>query len=211
MSDQSAPEGTAPEAAPETNGPPEWLGPITERMDEISEQVRQSQDQLAGLYYPETEEAEPEYEDAEEYGDDEDLSPEQARRIIGSEVDNRLQAELGKRDAATAMERRNESFEALQDEIPALQDDKYARGLVQAAAQELRDAGAEHLIGTPYIVDVIERLHIVSQHEEVKANAQPAPKDVVLESGSGASVQQTDEEDWGDRIVKAANSLRPTI
>ena len=41
--------------------------------------------------------------------------------------------------------------------------------------------------------------------------AAQAPRGVVLESGTGAAPQADSDEDWGDRIVAAAERLRPKI
>ena len=62
-------------------------------------------------------------------------------------------------------------------------------------------------------MDVIEAFFKADKYEDVrKTQAAEQPRSVVLESGSGAGrPQRSNEPDWGDRIVKAAERLRPSI
>jgi hypothetical protein len=222
MSDQSAPAESgapAPEKAPtqEQSGPPEWLAPITSKLDELGETTSQLAEQYAQLQQPPP--AEDEYEDEfapdEFYDDDGEITEQGARHLIGSEVDERLSARLAERDAARALEEREDAFEALRDEVPALQDDKLAARLVHEAAAWCQQNNAEQLIGTPGFVDLIERIYESElYHERAKAEDEAEDEqEVVLESATGRSAarDRKQEPDWGERIVNAAQSLRPEI
>jgi hypothetical protein len=212
MSDQSATGDNAPEVTETTpEGPPEWLGPIQQRMEEQAEQMAQMNDAISGLYYGDDDDDDD--EEPVEYDSDEDAEAAAARKFVGDEVESRVEARFAKEKAERALDERNALFAELQNEIPALQDPKYARELVTAAAQKLKDHGLDAAINTPYIVEVIEDMHNLKAGLEDRAGqeGQAPEKDVVLESGSGAAPQQQEEEDWGDRIVKAAEALRPTI
>jgi hypothetical protein len=125
-----------------------------------------------------------------------------------------LQQELSKRDAARMVDEREDAFEALREEIPALQDDKLAARLVRDAAAYLESNGQQALIDTPMFVDLIEDRYKRELYEARVSEERDGEsgREVVLESASGAS-QPTGkkEQDWGDRIVKAAQSLRPQI
>lgn len=211
-------EPTPPEAPQEKSpeGPPEWMGPITERMNELGEQTGQMAEQIAGLYgAPEEyeEEAEPEVE-PDPYDEDGELTPEGAQQIIDQRVDERLNSALSQRDAARALEAREDAFEALRDEIPALQDDKTAARLVREVAADLDAHGHEAVIETPLFVDLIEQRYKSEQFEQ-RASAereQDPGREVVLESAAGGGApSKSTEIDWGERIAKAAERLRPSI
>jgi hypothetical protein len=61
-------------------------------------------------------------------------------------------------------------------------------------------------------VDVIEWVHKVRKYDESAAAQTPAGPGVVLESAQGAAQPSKGSDvDWSDRIVKAAERLRPQI
>lgn len=223
MSDQS---GTADGGAPtegattETTetGPPEWLGPITSKLDELGETTSQLAQQYADAFKQEEPEAEFDY-DGDFYDEDGEITEEGARHLIGSEVDDRVKAALAERDARDALREREDAFEALRAEIPALADDKLAARLVNEVAEELRDEygeeTAKQIIGRPLFVRFVEQYYKAGLYDDGQAQSEDAEDDqeVVLESATGASAtrKKKDEPDWGDRIVKAAESARPQI
>jgi hypothetical protein len=221
MSDQSGAGGgenaPTPEA-PEQQGsePPEWLGPINERMAELRDQQASIAERLEQSAYPEYE-AEEEEESLDEddyYDEDGEYTEEGARRLLSGLVDERLGAELSKRDAARALDEREDAFDALRDEVPALQDDKLAAQLVRDTAAWCQQNGLERVIDTPAFVDLIEDRYYSGQfHERIAAERESDPdREVVLESAGGAGAPpKSKEPDWGERIVKAAERLRPQI
>jgi hypothetical protein len=171
-------------------------------------------EQLAELYGAPEEEPEEEFSDGDLYDDDGELTPEGAQKLIDQRVDERLEARLSKRDAARALEEREDAFDALREEVPALQDDKLAARLVRETAEWCQRSGNERLINTPEFVDLVEdRYYRESYHERAAAEREDREdREVVLESASGASQPSSKKEpDWGDRIVKAAQRLRPDI
>lgn len=218
MSDQSQTEGQPPEATESQQAdPPEWLGPIQERMTELGEQTSRMAEQFSTLYEGQQQQPTDEGEadqDFDYFDAEGELTPEGAQAMIDQRVDDRLSAALSKRDAVTALEQREDAFEALRDEIPALQDEKMAARLVRDTADYLKQHGREDVIETPMFVDMIEdRFYREAHHERVQAEREQQPdREVVLESASGATQPQAkNEPDWGERIVKAAERLRPGI
>ena len=215
MSDQSAtPEQgsqeSAPEQAPaqEQSGPPEWLGPIEERMNELRDQNVALAEHIASL----TGGQEEEEDEFDLYDDDGDLTPEAAQAIIDQRVTEAVNSRWSEQQATEALNLRDVAFDELRDRVPALQDDKVATHLVTEVAAELRDAGYEAIVETPLFVDLIEQRHKATQFDERAASEQPPQRGVVLESGAGAAPQQRqEEEDWGERILKAAERISPKI
>lgn len=215
MSDQSATEGQPPEPPEQQEtqqeGPPEWLNPITERMDELSESTSRLAEQFA-----ERQQQPPEREAEREidfYDDEGDLTPEGAQALIDQRVDERLTSVLSERDAVSALDQREDAFEALREEVPALQDDKLAARLVRETAAWCQQHGQQKMIETPAFVDLVEdRFYREMAQERIASERSEEPqREVVLESASGASQPQSDEPDWGERIVNAAERLRPQI
>lgn len=221
MSDQSQTEGQPPEATESQQAdPPEWLGPIQERMNELGEQTGRMAEQFSTLYEgQQQQQQQPEQEgeadqDFDYFDAEGELTPEGAQAMIDQRVDDRLNAALSKRDAASALDQREDAFEALRDEIPALQDEKEAARLVRDTADYLKQHGREDVIDTPMFVDMIEdRYYREAHHERVQAEREQQPdREIVLESAGGAAqAPAKNEPDWGERIVKAAERLRPRI
>jgi hypothetical protein len=61
-------------------------------------------------------------------------------------------------------------------------------------------------------VEVIEAFYKAEKFDELHAaQAAEQPRSVVLESASGVRQQAKPDTDWGDRIVKAAERLKPQI
>jgi hypothetical protein len=204
-----APSAPADGAAPQETAPaaPDGFDRINERMEQFGRQQAQIAETLAGLMTPEEEEP----DESEFYTDDGELTEEGARAVIADLVREGIQQELGPREAARLKSDRDDAFEALRDEYPELQDDKVANEALGAAirwAQQNNPA----IIETPGFVDVIEMAYKSARFEELRAQQPEQPRSVVLESAQGARQQQRpNEPDWGDRIVKAAQSLRPQI
>lgn len=211
-------EGTAtPPEAPATSTasePPEWLSQIQERMDQQGAQMQQLVD---GLYQPveeEEDDSQQRLSDDELYDDDGDYTPEGARQVVSELIAEQLNAAMSKRDTDEAYQLRELAFEDLRERTPALKDDKYAAQLANAAADWAEAAGVPGLVGRPEFVDLIEHMHKSGQFDERAASeTSETERDVVLEPGSGSSAsrQKQPEIDWGERIVKAAERLRPSI
>ena len=212
MSDQ----GDAPETT-ETQEAPDWLAPIQERMDELRDQNLALQQYVGGLYQTDDDD---EYEDDDEpYLAEEDMldeegqiTPEAAQALIAGVVGEQLDSRLSERDAIDAIEVRNDAYEDLCEEYPDLSDPDIARPLVLGLAAELEQSGNGYVVDTPQFVDLIERTYKAMQYDERAAQEQPARRGVVLESGQGAALGDSSQDvDWGDRILKAAERLRPQI
>jgi hypothetical protein len=219
MSDQSAPaDGGTPEAppqetAPEPAGPPEWATSMAEKLDELGQTTSQLGEQFAHLQQPEYDDDGFEEEQAPDYYDDDgDLTEDGARHLIGQEVDTRVNAILSERDAARALEDREDAFDALRDEIPALADEKLAQRLVHDTVEWCLRSGNEHLIERPEFVELIEDRFYREQYLASQQNGEEGEREVVLESAAGAApARKKDEVDWGQRVLDAANRLQPGI
>lgn len=201
----SAPEGTQ-EAAPPTG--PDGFERISARMEEFGQQQAQIAATLAGLMEP----VEEEPDESDYYTDTGELTEEGARAVIADLVREGIQQEMAPREAARLKSERDTAFEQLRDEYPELQDDKTANEALGAALQWAQRNNPA-IVETPGFVDVIEMAYKSMKYEALQAQqAAEQPRPVVLESAQGARHQQRpNEPDWSDRIVKAAERLRPQI
>jgi len=200
---------SAPEAGTETQAPAsDGLERLYARMDQMASQQQQLADTFAQLTAP----AEEEEDESLYYDDEGGLTEDGARAVLGQMVDERVEALMAPREKAHALTQRDDAYDALRDEYPELQDEQIA-GPVLAAAVQWAQGHNPALIERPEFVDVIEWVYRSNKFESLSAaQAAEQPRPVVLESGSGAARQQRPQEpDWGDRIVKAAERLRPQI
>jgi hypothetical protein len=222
MSDQSAtperggeqPAEPAQQTTPEIPAePPAWLGPIEQRMAELRDQNVEMAERLSALT-AEPEQDEDEFLPEDEwYDEDGELTPEAAQQIVDQRVREAVGQILSERDASEALDMRELAFDELRERIPALQEDAYATQLVRDVADDLTEAGLAAAIETPVFVDLIEREHKARQFDE-RMTAEDEPQQrVVLEAAGGSSrAQQSKQEtDWGERIQKAAERLKPQI
>ena len=202
-------EGAAP-ATPEptpTAAPvqPEGFDRIFERMDEMSSQQQQLVEQMSQVLAPPEEE--PEF-----YDEGGELTDEGVRSILTDFVRDELDTRLSERDRRTAVEQRDLDWEDLLEDVPELKDPKYSKEIIDWAADLVgRD---ERFIDSPRFVELIKLVHAQRKLDEhVAAQAPAEGRGVVLESASGAAqaTKGSDDVDWGDRIVKAADRLRPQI
>lgn len=208
---QGEPEAAPPEApaTPETTteapAQPDGLDRIYERMEEMSAQQRQMAEQFSELAAPPEEEAPEFYDEAGE------LTEDGVRAVVDDYVREQVEARLAPREAQALETDRNQAWEDLKDDVPELGDVKYAREVIDQAVA-WANAHNPDLIDRPEFVDVIEWIHKVRKYDESAAAQTPAGRGVVLESAAGAAQPSGQpEEDWGDRIVKAAERLRPQI
>jgi hypothetical protein len=209
---QGEPEAAPPEApaTPETATPeappaqPDGLDRIYERMDEMSAQQRQMAQQFTEL-------ATPPEEEPEIYDDTGELTEDGVRAVVDDYVREQVEARLAPREAQALVSERDEEWDALKESTPELADPKYAQEVI-ADAVAWANAHNPDLIDRPEFVDVIEWVHKVRKYDESAAAQTPAGRGVVLESAAGAAQPSgLPEEDWGERIVKAAERLRPQI
>jgi hypothetical protein len=210
--------------APQDDG----LGRIHERMDEMTAQQQAIVEALQTGYGDD-------YEDDEDYDDGEQptveelaaqygVSPEELLALseqqqqeepdifdlIDRSVDRHVQAV----DAEHAVLDRDEDFADLREAMPVLQDEQIARAVVNRAT-DLAEAWDPSIVETPAFVDLIELVAKAVVGDRAVGREQPAgiPR-VQLESGQGAaqpSAQPSDSDVWGDRILAAAQRLRPRI
>ena len=130
--------------------------------------------------------------------------------LIDRSVDRHAQAI----DAQHALLDRDEDFAELREAIPILQDEQIARAVVNRAT-DLAEAWDPSIIETPAFVDLIELVAKAVVGDRAVGREQPAgiPR-LQLESAQGAE-QRTpppaDSDYWGDKIVQAAQRLRPQI
>ncbi len=207
----SAPTEAAPEATPEvttTPAPDAGLDRIFSRMDEIAGQVNG----IAGRVDAVQRLVEPPEEEPEFYEEDVSLTEDGARLLIQQMVDERVQAQMAPREAAWAVNQRDELYDQLRQTYPELQKDEVSGPVLQSAIRWANSVDPS-IVEKPEFVEVIEWVYThgkYAEHAEREAAEQPRP--VVLESGQGARRQQLPSEpDWGDRIVKAAEQMRPQI
>jgi hypothetical protein len=213
------PGATAPETAPETQPEGQPTEPTTQaqqpdgldRLHERMEAMSRQQAQLLEGFQQLTQPPEEEPDESMYYTDEGDLTEDGARAVIADLVREQVESQLGPREAARMVEMRDDAYEALRDEYPELQDDKTSERVLAKAVRWAQTVHPE-IIDRPEFVDVIEAFYKADKYEEVQqAHAAEQPRPVVLESGSGARQQTRNEPDWGDRIVKAAERLRPQI
>jgi rubrerythrin len=206
----SAPETTQTETTAAPTQGSDGLERINARMEEVARQQAQMAESLTQFMSPVEEEDE--LTEADLYTETGELTEEGARAVIADLVREGIQAELAPRERARLLEQRDDAFEALRDEYPDMADDKIAEAAL-AVATRWAKANDPGIIDTPGFVDVIEMAYKATRFDEL-AQQQTAeqPRSVVLESAQGARQQQQPKgPDWSDRIVKAAERLRPQI
>lgn len=215
MSDQSGVSSEAPVAPQEPTtatpeapaaAPPPDLSRLYERMDQMTAQQQAMAEQFGQAFAPE-EEPEPDY-----YDETGDLTEDGIRSVVSSFVDERLQAALEPRERAAQIDARDGEWEALKSSYPDLNDRDTANAVI-GDAMRWAQAHNPDLIDRPEFVDVIEWVYRARMYDESAAAQQQAqPNRVVLEGASGAGQDvKASEVDWGERIVKAAERLRPQI
>jgi len=173
----------------------------------MATQQQQIAAQMAALAPPEEE-----YEDESLYYDDGgELTEEGAQALIRDLVNTQVQEALAPREKAALIERRDSDYEDLKETYPELADEKVG-GQVLSAAIGWAQRHNPDLIDKPEFVDLIEWVY-KSDFRTPEAPEQEQQRRVELESASGAGARgrAKPETDWGDRIVKAAERLRPQI
>jgi polyhydroxyalkanoate synthesis regulator phasin len=202
----SAPEPTTPE--PTTPPPSDGLDRVYARMDEFAAQQARLAESFQQYMAPPEEEP----DESDFYTDEGELTEEGARAVIADLVREQIQSEMAPREKARAVEMRDDAYEALRDQYPELQDDKVAEQVLGSAIRWAQ-ANDPAVIESPAFVDVIEFHYKAGKFDELASQrAAEQPRSVVLESAQGARQQQRpNEPDWSDRIVKAAERLRPQI
>jgi polyhydroxyalkanoate synthesis regulator phasin len=200
----SAPEGQPPEPPSQPDG----FDRLYQRMDQMTAQQAQLAESLQQIMTPEEEEP----EESDFYTDQGELTEDGARAVISDLVREQIQSEMAPRERARQIEQRDDAFEALRDQYPELQDEKVSEAVL---ADAIRWAQGHNpaIVESPAFVDVIEWVYQARQLQTLReAQAAEQPRPVVLESAQGArQQQQPNDPDWGDRIVKAAERLRPQI
>jgi hypothetical protein len=201
-----APEGQPAESTT-TTGQPEGLDRIYSRMDEMAQTQKQLAESVTALMAP------PEEEEDESlyYTDEGDLTEEGARAVLADMVRSEIEATMAPREKARMVGQRDEAYEGLLETYPELQDPAVSERVLGAAVRWAQGANPD-IIERPEFVDVVEAFYKAEKYEALAAQqAAEQPRPVVLESGQGARQQRPNEPDWGDRIVKAAEALRPQI
>ena len=209
------------QGGPEYESAPAWLGPINERMEELTEQSRQMQDAIGGLYY----EDEPgEYEDGYELDDaelaqfgiaddeDEDYAEENPVDTFYTAARDHFGELDRQQEIAQATEEGEDALDELREQYPILQDERFAAELVNRAAQH-HAKDDPHLLDRVGLVRQVERELLAYAYDLAVEQQQQPEREVMLESASGSVPQQasSDGDYWGDRVVSAAQKLRPTI
>lgn len=208
---ETAPASTTTEAPPETTAaPPEpqtgGLDRLAERMEAMGREQRQFMESISQQLAPPEDEEEVEF-----YTDEGELSEDGARAILQGLVEEQLEARLAPREAARLVNERDGAYEDLKDEYPDLLDPQIAERVLNRSVQWAH-AHNPALIDRPEFVDVIEAFYKADKFDELRAaQAAEQPRPVVLESASGARGQTQPGTDWGERIVKAAERLKPQI
>lgn len=202
-----APETPEAPSAPAA-APTEGLDRMFARMDEIAQQVTGIGSRVDGITQLVTPvEDEPDY-----YEPDGSLSEDGARALIQQMVDERVQEQLAPREAARQVELRDQAFEDLRDEYPELREEATAQRILGAAIRWANSVDPR-IVDRPEFVEIIENALKAEKFDTLAAQqAAEQPRSVVLESGQGAARQvASNEPDWADRIVKAAERQRPQI
>jgi hypothetical protein len=206
-------ETTTPQTTtPETTSQPGGYDKVMERMDALSRDQRATIERLEALANPPAEE-DPEFDPSDFYDDDGQMTDVGAEAYLDDLVEKRLEARLAPREKAELLRQRDETYEAFVDEHPEMQDEKVSRPVLDRAVAWAHEHDAESLIDKPGFVDVIEWAFKAERWDSYQAQQQAdQPRSVVLESASGAARETGKPQvDWGDRIVKAAERLKPQI
>jgi hypothetical protein len=213
----SAPgQGDAP--PPEAAAPSEASAPTTEaapapdydrlysRMDQMATQQQEMASQMSALLTPEEQEEEPYY-----YDDEGEITEEGAQALIRDLVSTQVQQALAPHESARLVRQRDDAYEDLKEQYPELADEKVGGSVLQAAIGWANKHNPD-LIDKPEFVDLIEWVY-KAEFRTPEAPEQEAQRRVELESagGAGGRGRKQPEVDWGDRIVKAAERLRPQI
>ena len=203
--------------------PPEWLGPIEARMDELRDQQAELVERLGNGYddidyYNDDFAQDPDDEDWEALG----IEPSDLDEIEGEDgegvdifdlINQSIDSRLAVVEADELVEQREDDFDDLRDEYPLLQHEPTARAIVNRAA-ELANAWNPAVIERPEFVNLIELVTKAAMADRAIAEQRPGEQPrVVLEAGVGATPHdhRPQQADWGDRIVAAAERLRPRI
>lgn len=208
----SAPPPEAPDSAPETPPtettatPPPDFDRLFTHMDQMAMRQQQMAEQLAAIANPPEPEAE--FEPYDETGE---LTEEGAQALIRDLVHTQVQEALAPREQARLIRDRDDAYEDLKDTYPELADEKVGAQVLQAAIGWANQHNPD-LIDRPEFVDLIEWVY-KSDFRTPEAPEAEETRRVELESGAGGGARRAakPETDWGDRIVKAAERLRPQI
>lgn len=200
----SAPSEAAP-AAPAAPAPD--FDRLYSRMDQMATQQQEMASHMAALLNPEEEYEEPDY-----YDETGEMTEEGAQALIRDLVSSQVQEALAPHEQARQIRQRDSAYEDLKEEFPELADEKVGGPVLQAAIAWARKHNPD-LIDKPEFVDLIEWVYKAEFRTPEAPEAEQARR-VELESAGGAggrNQRKTPEVDWGDRIVKAAERLRPQI
>jgi hypothetical protein len=204
------PEAPATSEAPPAETTTTTAAPDFDRlfthMDQMATRQQQMADQLAAIANPPEVEEEPDF-----YDDTGELTEEGAQALIQDLVSQQVQEALAPREKAQLIRDRDEAYEDLKDTYPELADEKVGAQVLQAAIGWANQHNPD-LIDKPEFVDLIEWVY-KSDFRTPEAPETQQARRVELESGAGGGARRakTEEVDWGDRIVKAAERLRPQI
>jgi hypothetical protein len=132
--------------------------------------------------------------------------------MIADLVAEQVQQQLAPREQAAAVRERDSAFDDLRETYPGLQDEKVAAQCINQALGWANE-NAPNLIDSPAFVDLVEQIYVGMKYRERADAEQPVTpgRGVVLESAGGAAPATDKQVDWGDRIVKAAERLRPQL
>jgi hypothetical protein len=196
----AAPEGAPPSAAPAPD-----FDRLFSRMEEVATRQQQMATQVAALANP------PEVEEEfNPYDDTGELTEEGAQQVIRDLVSAQVKEALAPQEQARLIRDRDQAYEDLKDDYPELADEKIGGQVLQAAIGWAQRHNPE-LIDRPEFVDLIEWVY-KSDFRTAEAPEIEQARRVELEPASGSSrAPRKPEVDWGDRIVKAAERLRPQI
>jgi hypothetical protein len=204
----AAPSDGAPPPTTETPAAPAPdFDRLFSRMDEMSTQQREMASQMSALLNPPEEEIEPEY-----YDETGEMTEEGAQALIRGLVSEQVKEALAPHEKARLVRQRDDAYEDLKEEYPELADEKIGGQVLQASIAWANKHNPD-LIDKPEFVDLIEWVY-KAEFRTPEAPEAEAGRRVELESAGGAggrTQRKTPEVDWGDRIVKAAERLRPSI
>jgi hypothetical protein len=156
-----------------------------------------------------------------EYAGDEDPEYSAVDRLADQIFERQQEA----RDSREAFIEREDAFDELRASMPLLQDDATAYDIVHEALALAEAWGEPELVETPAFVDLVRLVALASVADGAgRPQPEPAPAppaglyeprgEVQLEAANGA-IPQADGRDegavWGDRIVQAAQRLRPQV
>lgn len=181
------------------------IAEITGRLpDLVSEAVAQSMSQWQESQAPDDED-DPEDEFDLDPGD-EGYEEQALRQFLTEQIEQGVEKRIAPFQQQQQLDKRNDAYHSLTQELTELQDPKVAAEYVHAA-EDLAQRINPQIVNTPEFVELIELVYTRAKAQERAKQETPADgRTTPLESQGGAAPRE-DAEELDDRLSKKAQSL----